>query len=517
MEIMNIGNNPIDKGRSDLESIKMSDKDINKLIDSLCDTRAENSDVVLYDNIINSRQNGYYDELEEQALIEKESIDIENEILDDIFKSIDDKPLESYELNSFDANGLYDRYIKQQQQKESNIIYDDNDDISKEIAESLKNKPVEGDIIYNNENDIQTAQEREEIDMNINDDSIFQESEIIDIKPEEIIEDKDINLDSAENIETLTAEEEYTPLTEEEMNDVEAVDITVTDSILHNIADSYNLSDEDAIKFIDVIRRYKNKEKFNVFEELPEPFKIEINKQAMSVGADRSIINFFAKTFINSLISDNYIDQEIKNFNKEMEEALKPMGNIVGSLIDEYNDNIEEMFTTNLYKKSDEIKDKDPEKSAQLIRIADNFKLAHSMDRIKNMIKTRPSICNRAYKDYRDRWVKITEEFNEKFGNVEPKLKSLNDCFHSLYKSGYEKDVCGTIMILVYYDICNSMKENTLEEHIYSYYILNAIFNLCITANGSNLINTASNSIEEIANSIREYMSSLPQRKKKKR
>ena len=161
-----------------------------------------------------------------------------------------------------------------------------------------------------------------------------------------------------EEIDRQNPEEEEVQMSIEDINDVPATNISLPDTVITSaLLDKYHDVDEaDAMQLVMVMKRYKDGEKFNVFEALPESLKTIIRKEAASVNADKSTINFFAKSFINDLINDTFLDREIQDFNTQIQEVMAPMGNIAGTLMDEYTDDVYDKFTTQLLERAEQIK-----------------------------------------------------------------------------------------------------------------------------------------------------------------
>lgn len=304
----------------------------------------------------------------------------------------------------------------------------------------------------------------------------------------------------------------------EDFNDVPATELNVSDEdITKALMNQYdNVSFNDATQLISVMNRYKAGEKFNVFDALPNSLKAAIMKEAASVGANRSTINFFAKSFINDLVNNTYLDKEIHDFNEELKEALEPMNNIAGTLMDEYSDEVYDKFTTQLEAKAKEIKDEDPERAAQLIRISTNFNESLSLVRIIDTISITPSNINKAYKMARDNWNRVLNSYNEAISNVNPTPRQLDLCLGGLINAGYPEDYSKTLVVLVADSIKEAIEKNVLEEHIYAYYLSNALYNMSFTTNKSNTVKILTKSIDDIISRIDDYMAPLKARNKKK-
>jgi hypothetical protein len=340
---------------------------------------------------------------------------------------------------------------------------------------------------------------------------------------EDVMTEFNDTMDNIKNLpEAITANnndvEEDKPMSVEEFNDVPATEINLPDDVVTSaLMEQYdNVTYEEAMQLVDVMNRYKAHEKFNVFEALPMSLKSVILKEAASVGADRSTINFFAKTFINDLVNNTYLDREIKDFNAELQEAMAPMGNIVGTMMDEYNDEVYDKFTTKLFEKADEIRNSDPEKALQLNTIATNFEAAVTLSRIRSNLAVNNSISNKHYKYARDSWRKLVEEYNNIIANVSPKPRDLDICLKGLIVAGYPEDYAKTIISLVVSEVKDAVKNGSLEEHIYAYYLTNSLLNLNYTANNSKVIEKIKYGVDDAIDIIDKYMTPLKMRNTKK-
>lgn len=340
---------------------------------------------------------------------------------------------------------------------------------------------------------------------------------------EDVMTEFNDTVDSIKNLpETIAANnndvEEDKPMSVEEFNDVPATEINLPDDVVTSaLMEQYdNVTYEEALQLVDVMNRYKAHEKFNVFEALPMSIKTVILQEAASVGADRSTVNFFAKTFINDLVNNTYLDREIKDFNAELQEAMAPMGNIVGTMMDEYNDEVYDKFTTKLFEKADEIRNSDPKKALQLNTIATNFEAAVTLSRIRSNLSVNNSISNKHYKYARDNWKKLVEEYNNIIADVSPKPRDLDICLKGLITAGYPEDYSKTVISLVVSEVKDAIKNGSLEEHIYAYYLTNSLLNLNYTANNSKVIKNIKYGVDDAIDIIDKYMTPLKMRNTKK-
>lgn len=528
---------------------KLSDKEIDNLIGELCSVRDNNPDVKVIDNI----KNNINPVLQEQIDITNDAIIVEEDILTSILKS--EMPLTHEEIDVLKANNLYNKYIsKFNNSQEDNMMIEEEikrnlalseDDAIETVIESEETKEesfpetkyTEESSTSNKDNNTNEDKKssKEVLDSytsNIAYETLDNVSKEIAGVVNTVTSVKDlsesINEAKKENIAKTVSEfnnktdDDDHEMSIEEINDVPATNLSVDDKVLTSVlTDKYNtVSDEDAIKLIEVINRYKSGEKFDVFESLPKSLKDVIYKEAMSVGADKSLINFFAKSFINDLVDNTYLDKEITDFNQELKEVLAPMGNIAGTVMDEYSDEVYHKFTDKLEKKADEIQEDNPKKAEQLRVISKSFKEAVSLERIIGLLKFIPSSANKAYKMARDNWNKFCSDYDNKISTIKPAPRDIEHCIAGLnnteLKYQYDESIIKALVVMVANSVIDAIDEGSLNEHIYAYYSSNALYTIMFTANNSEVNAIIMNSVKEALDLIKNYMEPLLARNSKK-
>ena len=525
---------------------KLSDKEIDNLIGELCSARDNNPDVKVIDNI----KNNINPVLQEQIDITNDAIIVEEDILNSILKS--EMPLTHEEIDILKANNLYNKYIsKFNNSQEDNMMIEE--EIKRNLAlsedDAIESEETKEDsfpeIKYTEESntsskDNNTNEDKESSKEVLNSYTSNIAYETLDNVSKEITDvvntvtsvkdlSESINEAKKENIAKTVSEfnnksedDDDHEMSIEEINDVPATTLSVDDNVLTSVlTDKYNtISDEDAIKLIEVINRYKSGEKFDVFESLPKSLKDVIYKEAMSVGADKSLINFFAKSFINDLVDNTYLDKEITDFNQELKEVLAPMGNIAGTVMDEYSDEVYHKFTDKLEKKADEIQEDNPKKAEQLRVISKSFKEAVSLERIIGLLKFIPSSANKAYKMARDNWNKFCSDYDNKISTIKPAPRDIEHCIAGLnnteLKYQYDESIIKALVVMVANSVIDAINEGSLNEHIYAYYSSNALYTIMFTANNSEVNAIIMNSVKEALDLIKNYMEPLLARNSKK-
>lgn len=523
----------------------ISSKVLNELVENLC---VEPTDNQMYNNEnLNKNNVSFKNAYEEEKAMEKiDEDEINLDIMRDIMKHSEDLSIE-------DINRLKntDAYIKYNNQKDYNNGEDITDSMEEELMRDImrSSNNHEGEIIdetmEENINDrfqkdngtgIRSESFNETIETkNVTINDTVQENKIdekitIEDKTEnELSNDGDVSVGDNDDNESqdssiseednrIKTTEQKEELSREEIEDLPISDLDVDDSsIIKNSINKFNINENDALKLIRVINRYKSGEKFNVYNELPDILKNEIKKDAMEYNiTDKSTINFLSKNLINSIIEDTYMNDSITDIEKQLEELTAPLGNVSGLIVDTFTDSLTEKFETNLQKLADEIKDKEPDNYNRLMTIKKNFIDSYNLNKINEMIDNNPYNINRAYKEGRDRWNKVVSEFEKETANVNPKIRSIEVALRGLKSYGVRDDYAKTICVLIRDTIRAAMKTG-IVGHIYSYYIMIAFVNLNVTTNTSNIIIKLKKAIDTIVDKIDDHMTKLNNEKKSKK
>lgn len=496
----------------------MTDKEIDEIISQMCCNRKNNPDVVLIDDI----QNNYtpnHDEIISDHTISKS---IEDEIIKKIFESTNDK---SDIDNMIKTNPkLYNKYVAYMNNKniQSNA---EMDSIINEIKLQLSEEKKENGEVENTQSRFQKD------DIKILDYTIDKSARINDNNTDKIINDvkeEGVNMND-KNLETSLSTITDTNVTDNIID--EEFPITTFDIdeklITSKINKLYkNINEADIYDLISIMTRFKNKEKFNVYEALPNIFKSEIFKAASELGGiDKSTLNFLAKNFINEIIEDSIMSDEIEKFNSELKSISESVNNVPGLIVDGYNDEIKSKFEDTLNEAYDNIKESDPDKAKRILKIKKSFIDSYTLERIFSLIEKSPSLINRAYKTARDKFNSVIAESESKFGanskfnNVSdkniPKIKTI-DCVNNILKEKYKN--ASTMSVLIHNSMISAIENSDeIDAYIYCYYIVSGIMSIRFTSNNSDYINKLNDNLSKLNSKISDYMNSISSNKKKSR
>lgn len=499
---------------------KMSDKQLNMLIDELCIGRNNDNNAQLLDNINNASNiddmnqiasDYYYNEEHSNRMILNS---IEEETLKDIFNGI----LSVEDVNSLKSNGLYDKYIEYiNKNKQSSIK--DTKSIEEEIKLELEREDQENDARFQKENTYQSIENNQNENTTDNKE-IYNKIIEKENNTMENLQNQDVNINEENNTEEIV----NNTISNELLESIPPTSVDISDdSIKTRLSNDFSqISSDDIITILDVMKRFKAGEKFNVYSALPKSFQMEINKAYMDSADlnDKSVKNFLAKNFINELVTDIYLSEGINDFNSELQQISNGLNNVPGLIVDGYTDDLKQKFETQLLKCAEDIKDTDEAKYNELLNIVNSFKDTYLLNTLLSIINDKPSILNRAYKAGKNDWNLIVYLNRKAYESYEsPYIKSIKCILDTLTQKypNKDKDILKAFAVLVHYSMEEYKHKGKICSHVYAYYITTAFVNMKFSANNSEIISNLSEVTEKVLIMIENYVNNINSNKKKKK
>lgn len=178
-----------------------------------------------------------------------------------------------------------------------------------------------------------------------------------------------------------------------------------TESGLKEAFSEYDASDDEAAKLIELIGKYKNNEKINYYDELPDKFKIMANGLRANAGADVSK-NSAAKFLLSTFINDAKMTQAIEEYNTEM-----------GNLFNESNTEFSAIMKGSIdeiFSHIDEIRTEDPEKAEKIEGIKKSFEDASKFELQMEFIQ---KLSKKKLDKFYIRYDSECAYFNKRFNN----------------------------------------------------------------------------------------------------
>ena len=178
-----------------------------------------------------------------------------------------------------------------------------------------------------------------------------------------------------------------------------------TESGLKEAFAEYDVTDDEATKLIELIGKYKNNDKINYYDELPDKFKVLADGLRANAGADVSKNNA-AKFLLSTFINDAKMAQAIEEYNTEM-----------GNLFNESNTEFSAIMKGSIdeiFSHIDDIRSEDPEKAKKIEGIKKSFEDAPKFDIQLEFIN---SLTKKKLDKFYTRYESACFYFNKRFNN----------------------------------------------------------------------------------------------------
>lgn len=238
-----------------------------------------------------------------------------------------------------------------------------------------------------------------------------------------------------------------------------AIDDIVNDNLKTALSENYNLSDEEVLKFANLIMRVRADEKFNMFPDLPENLQKYIidmaDEQKIPLTNRQKFYNFTAEMIINELIHDAELDALSIDLEKAMKELIPtPM-----EMYSEFNkDYIENEFL----KVADEIKEKNPKTASNLLAMRSGFIDAYTYSKMYELLNNPKIIKNIRRAEVL--WGRTNIEYLRLADVCKFKLYPLASIHDSIVKLGYSDIEAKMVLTLFVYTYTNGVEDYSNED-----------------------------------------------------
>lgn len=188
--------------------------------------------------------------------------------------------------------------------------------------------------------------------------------------------------------------EEYTPLDIDilDVND-ETVEKAVEELTVSNAKENFNLSDEEAIAFLNIVRNI-NEPGVKVYPMLPDSVKEVVNSLMAQNGIAIQHREKITRHILKEMMNDAGVEQAFVDFEKSLNEALN-----MPSIVDMYSEHTKETMDVRIPEMIEKIKDIAPEKAEKLQAIRNEFKKAYTFEEAVNFYE-RSSYIRKAVRRY---------------------------------------------------------------------------------------------------------------------
>ena len=237
----------------------------------------------------------------------------------------------------------------------------------------------------------------------------------------------------------------------------------------------YNISDDSAIGLIDVMMAYRRDKSINVYDKLPDEIKKQVQNICMSANAPATSRNAIAKAILDQMIAETATDQTFIDFEKSLNEAMR-----IPSLVDLYEEHMNDTMNIKLPAMADAIEKEDPEKAKLLREIAVRYDWARDYSKLQEVYDTNTRIRRSVRKEY-DKWRKFAEELNYANRDSKFRMPDATTLQIILVKHIANDDSCDITedqvnkFLTLLYRSCEELNNYDILDAAYMYYLLKNI------------------------------------------
>lgn len=253
----------------------------------------------------------------------------------------------------------------------------------------------------------------------------------------------------------------------------EKVDINEEDIKSHakndDLLKELDLSSEDVVQILEVVKRVQNKDNFSIFKSLPKSVQDSIQKYVAAAGfgnyssQSNSVRNTIAEMIINDFITNISLEKYAMDFQKEMNEIENQINKEFSKMFLDYNQNRENYIKALMEKIDDE------SKKALVGDVLDAVNDGYALERIKEAARNHK--IPRIKKFDLDKPSRVFSQFNSKYMKSTYNIYSIYTACKTLtrhMKDTPEKDVIMFFVAIAKY--CLNYSPENAVEHAFMYY-----------------------------------------------
>lgn len=243
-----------------------------------------------------------------------------------------------------------------------------------------------------------------------------------------------------------------------------ALDDIINNTLKENISNNYDMSDDEVVKFADLIISYKNskdKSKFIVYNKLPEVFKEKINNMANDSIKDlplkdkHTVLEYTSRLILDELIND----AELDTLSIDMEKAMKELLPAPLEMYSEFNkDYIENEFI----KVAEKIKDENPKVADNLLAMRRGYIDSYTHEFMYEVFK-KPKV-QKHVRRAEVLWSRTNSEYLRLAEVCKFRLHPLDYIYKCLIKLGFTDIQAKRLLTLFVYTYTNEISDYNSEE-----------------------------------------------------
>lgn len=250
----------------------------------------------------------------------------------------------------------------------------------------------------------------------------------------------------------------------------EEADKLFEEAVNQRINSQFDLTDEEAIKFAEIINSIRNGKGYN-FNNLPKSVKDiiteRLNEEGIPLKDHYMYRNTIGKIFLEEMISNT----EIETASIDLEEAMKELMPAPTELYSETN---REYIEVKFVEVAEKIKEEDPVRAQRLLDMRKGFIDSYELTPMKELMKDSKIISN--IRKCSKLWKRVDKEYKKVAGVCKFTLYPLNHLVECLQRFDVEKESAMRLIALFVYTYTKGI-ENYKDENEYNDIYRNAFAN----------------------------------------
>lgn len=204
------------------------------------------------------------------------------------------------------------------------------------------------------------------------------------------------------------------------------------EKLISTVKSGMDLSDEDAIKFIECIDEFRANKNANIYSRLPGKIKRFVDGMLTESGIPMHKREEVARMVLTEFINDENLEAAFVDLEQALNETLKIPG-----LLDMYNSHTKEVMEKNIPEMAERIRDEYPDKADKLLSVKDAFERSYTFASAKEAYEKESKIRKKVRRAD-SLFKRVLDEFNYK--NIKTRFKiydifkifdALMDMIHS--------------------------------------------------------------------------------------
>lgn len=247
------------------------------------------------------------------------------------------------------------------------------------------------------------------------------------------------------------------------------------EKFMENTKSIHNLSDEDAIALLDILTAYRRDKSINVYAKLPDTIKNQVKEICMSANVPMTNANSVARMMMDEMISETATDQTFIDFEKSLNAAMK-----IPSLIDLYEEHMNDTMNVKLPAMADAIEKEDPTKAKMLRDIAVRYDWARDYSFTRDMYESTARYRKYVRKNY-TKWKEYADNLNYANNDSKFRMPDATTLYPILIKqiaNDDENDIMAFEVekfLTLILSTCDNLNNHDVLDAAYIYYLLKDI------------------------------------------